>query len=200
MKRTRLILIAILTFAIAAVAFAHHTEHNHPVTGTVKMLHENHLAINTSANKHLTVHLTDKTVLTKGTRADLKPGARVSIVLKDDGKTATSVEIAAAEKQQQAGNQADKAVPVASNMVCMINNRSMANEQIPVEIDGKTYYGCCPMCKERLEKDEASRYAVDPVSGKKVDKAKAVIGALPGAAVLYFENEENLRKYNAAAK
>jgi YHS domain-containing protein len=90
----------------------------------------------------------------------------------------------------------DKVVVVLSKNVCMINDRSMANDQIPVEIDGKTYYGCCPMCKERLVKDETSRYAIDPVSGKKVDKAKAVIGALPGAAVLYFENEANLQKYN----
>jgi YHS domain-containing protein len=94
----------------------------------------------------------------------------------------------------------DKVVVVLSKNVCMINNRSMANEQIPVEIDGKTYYGCCAMCKEKLEKDETSRYAIDPVSGKKVDKAKAVIGALPGAAVLYFENETNLQKYNAGAR
>ena len=94
----------------------------------------------------------------------------------------------------------DQVVVVESKMVCMINNRSMSNEQIPVKIDDKTYYGCCPMCKERLVKDEESRYAIDPVSGKKVDKAKAVIGALPGAEVLYFENETNLKKYNAGAR
>jgi YHS domain-containing protein len=76
----------------------------------------------------------------------------------------------------------------------------MSNEQIAVPIDGKTYYGCCAMCKERLVKDEASRFAIDPVSGKKVDKAKAVIGALPGAAVLYFESVENLQRYNAGAR
>ena len=94
----------------------------------------------------------------------------------------------------------DKVVVVLSKNVCMINNRSMADDQIAVEIDGKTYYGCCAMCKEKLVKDETSRYAIDPVSGKKVDKAKAVIGALPGAAVLYFENETNLQKYNAGAR
>ena len=94
----------------------------------------------------------------------------------------------------------DKVVPVESNFVCMINNRSMSNEQIPVAIDGKTYYGCCPMCKERLAKDEESRYAIDPVSGKKVDKATAVIGALPGAAVLYFENQKNFDRYNAGVR
>jgi YHS domain-containing protein len=94
----------------------------------------------------------------------------------------------------------DKVVPVESKNVCMINDRSMANEQIPVPIDGKTYYGCCPMCKEKLVKDEASRHAIDPVSGVKVDKAKAVIGALPGAAVLYFENQKNFDRYNAGAR
>jgi YHS domain-containing protein len=96
--------------------------------------------------------------------------------------------------------EAQKVVRVESKNVCMINDRSMAMEQIPVKIDEKTYFGCCPMCKERLEKDPESRYAVDPVSGKKVDKAKAVIGALPGAAVLYFENAENLDKYNAGQR
>jgi YHS domain-containing protein len=94
----------------------------------------------------------------------------------------------------------DKVVAVESKNVCMINDRSMANEQIAVEVEGKTYFGCCPMCKERLVKDEASRFAVDPVSGKKVDKAKAVIGALPGARVLYFESKENLERYNAGAR
>ena len=91
----------------------------------------------------------------------------------------------------------EKVAPVESKQVCMINDRSMSIEQIPVEIEGKTYYGCCPMCKERLVRETATRYALDPVSGKKVDKAKATIGALPGAAVLYFENAQNLAKYNA---
>jgi YHS domain-containing protein len=94
----------------------------------------------------------------------------------------------------------DKVVLVESKNVCMINDRSMANEQIPVEVDGKTYFGCCPMCKERLVKDVESRFAIDPVSGKKVDKAKAVIGALPGAKVLYFESKVNLERYNAGAR
>lgn len=104
------------------------------------------------------------------------------------------VALAAVAEEQQ------KVSKVEPKNVCMINDASMAMEQIPVTIDGKTYYGCCPMCKERLEKDENSRYAIDPVSGKKVDKAKAVIGALPGAKVLYFENIENLEKFNAGER
>lgn len=106
----------------------------------------------------------------------------------------------AALASEKDASSADKVVAVESKHVCMINNRSMANEQIPVDVEGKTYYGCCPMCKERLAQDASTRFAIDPVSGKKVDKAKAVIGALPGAAVLYFENDANLKKYNSGIR
>ena len=84
---------------------------------------------------------------------------------------------------------------VETRKVCMINNQVFEKDLIPVEVEGKTYYGCCEMCKERLTKDPASRQAVDPVTGKTVDKAKAVIAALPDGSVLYFESEETLNKY-----
>jgi len=84
---------------------------------------------------------------------------------------------------------------VETKKVCMINNQVFEKDQIPVEVEGRTYYGCCEMCKERLANDKASRTAVDPVSGKEVDKAKAVIAALPDGSVLYFESEETLGKY-----
>lgn len=89
---------------------------------------------------------------------------------------------------------------VESKFVCMINNQQMDKEQIPVDVDGKTYYGCCAMCKERLAKDPDSRKAVDPVSGKEVDKAKAVIGADARGDVWYFENDKNLETYNTKPK
>jgi YHS domain-containing protein len=89
---------------------------------------------------------------------------------------------------------------VEPNKVCMVNNQFMDKDQIPVEVEGKTYYGCCNMCKERLTQDAASRSAVDPLSGKTVDKAKAVIGAQVDGSVLYFENEENLASYAANHK
>jgi YHS domain-containing protein len=80
-------------------------------------------------------------------------------------------------------------------LVCMVNDMDMGKAQIPVVVEGKTYYGCCAMCKERLAKDAAVRSAVDPVSGKKVDKAKAVIGKRPDGSVVYFESDANLRAY-----
>ncbi len=84
--------------------------------------------------------------------------------------------------------------------VCMVNDQLFEKDQIPVEVQGKTYYGCCMMCKERLTKDAEIRTAVDPLSGKKVDKAAAVIAARADGSVLYFESEENLAKYQKKEK
>ena len=83
--------------------------------------------------------------------------------------------------------------------VCMVNNAAFDKPQIPVEVNGKTYYGCCPMCKERLTKDANTRTATDPVSGKSVDKAAAVIGKAPDGSVYYFENEGNMKQYKIAS-
>ena len=81
--------------------------------------------------------------------------------------------------------------------VCMVNNQVMGKDQIPVEVEGKTYYGCCEMCKERIAKDPAVRYSIDPVSGVRIDKATAVIGARPDGTTLYFESEANLETYSS---
>lgn len=85
--------------------------------------------------------------------------------------------------------------PVDAKMVCMMNDRVFDKEQMAIEIEGKTYYGCCPMCKEMLGKDPSKRAATDPVSGNTVDKATAVIGADTHGMTYYFENEENLHKF-----
>ena len=93
--------------------------------------------------------------------------------------------------------QSNKVTKVEPSKVCMVNNRAFDKDQIPVQVDGKTYYGCCEMCKKALAEREEARMSTDPVSGKQVDKAKAVIGAKADGTTLYFENEENLQKYNS---
>src|SRR5687768_677730 len=86
---------------------------------------------------------------------------------------------------------------VETQMVCMINEHAMGKPQIPVEVDGKTYYGCCEMCKKALAENDEKRAATDPVTGKKVDKATAVIAAQEDGRVFYFESNETLAKHNA---
>lgn len=84
---------------------------------------------------------------------------------------------------------------VPADHVCMVNDTRFPAPQIPVPVAGKTYFGCCEMCKGRLAADTVVRSAIDPVSGNPVDKATAVIGAFPNGKVLYFENEKNLTAY-----
>lgn len=81
------------------------------------------------------------------------------------------------------------------SLVCMVNNTFMGKAQIPIEVDGKTYFGCCEMCKGRLANDPSSRMAVDPVSGQAVDKAIAVMAKDAQGSVLYFASNETLRAY-----
>ena len=84
-----------------------------------------------------------------------------------------------------------------NSQVCMVNNKFMNKDQIAVPVDNKTYYGCCEGCVAKLKNDAASRYALDPLTGERVDKALAVIIVKPGTKVdvLYFNSEINVKKY-----
>jgi YHS domain-containing protein len=109
-----------------------------------------------------------------------------------------------APAQKPAGPQAKPATAATSQIVkadikkvCMIHNQVYKNDQIPVSVDGRTYYAFCDMCKSQLANDPETRSAFDPVSGKKVDKAKAFIGMLPDNTVLYFESEKTFEQYKS---
>lgn len=82
-----------------------------------------------------------------------------------------------------------------ASQVCMVNDMFMGRPQIPVTVDGRTYYGCCPDCKAKLENQPAIRTARDPVTGEPVDKAKAVIVQYGTGKVLYFSSIETLRRF-----
>lgn len=85
---------------------------------------------------------------------------------------------------------------VPNEAVCMVNNAYMGKKQIEVPHDGKIYYGCCEMCVERIPKDKSVREAIDPYSGKTVDKANAYIVMISDEGeVAYFENEDNYMKF-----
>src|SRR5690554_3931710 len=85
---------------------------------------------------------------------------------------------------------------VPNDLVCMVNNEYMGKKQFEVEFEGKTYYGCCQMCKERIPKDESVRVAIDPLSKKQVDKATALIAVTDDRGeVSYFENKATYTNY-----
>ena len=89
-------------------------------------------------------------------------------------------------------------VKVGKNLVCMMNDKYMGGkEQIPIEVEGKTYYGCCQGCVTALNYKRSTRYSIDPFSGKEVDKAIAYIVMKTDGSnkVLYFESLENYLKF-----
>lgn len=94
-----------------------------------------------------------------------------------------------------AGVQAGELMPLDASTVCMVNDSSMGKPQIPVEVDGKTYYGCCEGCVDKLKNNRTLRYSVDPVTGNEVDKASAVIIENPHGGTLYFESGETAARF-----
>lgn len=89
---------------------------------------------------------------------------------------------------------------VKNKEVCMVTNVHFARPQIPVEQEGKTYYGCCENCKATIQNDKSARSATDPNTNKQVDKATATIAANDKGEVLYFENAASFKKYQSKIK
>ena len=218
-------LAALVAVTVGAPAVAHEG-HHHNAMGTVRTIAAAELQIETKENKLETFVLTDATTYKRGDatarREDVKVGERAVVMYetKDGKNLAIEVKLAKSEHEGHEGHgshgggmaampaAASAAEPLAADeaaalrqveprFVCMVNNSLFDRPQIPVEVGGKTYFGCCPMCKERLATDAEARQSMDPVSGRMVDKAVAVIGVLPTGAVVYFESEANLAAHRA---
>lgn len=85
---------------------------------------------------------------------------------------------------------------VKKDVVCMVANRVSPEPPFPVKADnGLTYQVCCDNCAARILGDKNMRVAQDPVSGKKIDKSKAVILALPDDSILYFESKKTAKEF-----
>jgi len=90
---------------------------------------------------------------------------------------------------------------VPNNLVCMVNDAYMGKQQLEVPFEGKLYYGCCEMCKERIPNDAKVRMAVDPHTLKKVDKATAYIVLIGDQdEVAYFESKDNYDAFLKASQ
>ncbi|MDQ5857316.1 MAG: DUF5666 domain-containing protein [Acidobacteriota bacterium] len=91
-KIASLFLIVLLA---SSVALAHGGTGN--LLGTVKEIHDQHMVVTTKDGHEVTVHLTEKTTYEKASKAaaihDVVAGARVSVKLEKDGKTAATVKI-----------------------------------------------------------------------------------------------------------
>jgi YHS domain-containing protein len=85
-----------------------------------------------------------------------------------------------------------------SGGVCMLSNRFLGEHaDVPIQVEGKTYRGCCANCAARLGSHAEARTANDPVTGNPVDKATAVLARDANNRVYYFESEATLARFAA---
>ena len=102
-----------------------------------------------------------------------------------------------AEYSKETLSNAAEVAKIESSKVCYVNNKFMGIDQIPVEFENKTYYGCCEGCVIKLKTMRETRYSKDPFTGKEVDKAAAFIVLSPNGNndVLYFESEQTYKNF-----
>lgn len=81
--------------------------------------------------------------------------------------------------------------------VCMMQDTVMLKPGIPIEHEGRTYYGCCANCSKTI-KAEPERFtkAQDPVTGATVDKATAFIYGVGGLA-FYFGTQGSRKEFSS---
>ena len=64
----------------------------------------------------------------------------------DTKKTSEVIKQHSSEQNIQSSSSENKYEIVENEKVCMVNDRFMGVKQIPIEVQGITYYGCCQNC------------------------------------------------------
>ncbi|AZA77602.1 hypothetical protein EG347_08775 [Chryseobacterium sp. G0186] len=117
---------------------------------------------------------------------------------KEKEQTKSTTPVTVQKPQPASSGKYVKGSHVPNETVCMVNNAYMGKKQMEVPHNGKVYYGCCEMCVKRIPTDKTAREAIDPYSGKTVDKADAYIVMISDEGeVAYFENETNYNQFLA---
>jgi len=87
---------------------------------------------------------------------------------------------------------------ISHNKICMVDDIYQGDyPTLSVRLSNNTYYGCDSKAIHELSSKQDVRFAIDPVTKRKVDKSLAVVGLHPkrDGKVLYFESNETLKKY-----
>lgn len=92
---------------------------------------------------------------------------------------------------------------IAHSKVCMVDDFYQGDfPTVAVSINKTMYYGCSRKAARDLTTIDSLRFAVDPVTKKKVDKGAAIIAIHPGrdGKVVYFGSQETYNKYLSISK
>lgn len=85
-----------------------------------------------------------------------------------------------------------------SQQICMFRNQLIMEAASSIEIDGQTYYACCPGCAEKLKNNyQESQFAIDEYSHHRIRKTKAfiILNNKSTRKVSYFESEKNYNQF-----
>lgn len=201
-KYTAVAVAALAGFVALTVAAIAHEGHGEPMMGTIAKIDEGRLWLTPEGDEAASFALTGDTVFERGGqevgRDEVRTGQRAVVRYEEHDGHGVAYQVSLPPAEKTSGTSA-ALQPVEHRFVCMVNDKVFERQMIPVEVDGRTYYGCCPMCEARLSDDPEVRTAVDPVTGNPVDKATAVIAAGPDGTVLYFESEATLARFAAQA-
>lgn len=112
-------------------------------------------------------------------------------------QSATQANVVEQSKTSELATSTQNYEIVPNKKVCMVNDRFMGVDQIPIEVSGIMYYGCCENCVEKLQKNlEDVRFGSNPLNNKKVDKASAIIVQdKSSGGVFYFDTKEDAKKF-----
>ncbi|MBJ7882575.1 hypothetical protein [Gelidibacter salicanalis] len=116
---------------------------------------------------------------------------------KEVGKSTSQEIIEASKMTDEAVASTQNYDIVPTEKVCMVNDRFMGVSQIPIDVNGTIYYGCCENCVEKLQKNiDDVRFGSNPLTETKVDKASAIIVQDKRSGnVFYFASKEDAQVF-----
>jgi len=98
-----------------------------------------------------------------------------------------------------AGSPSEWLTRVEPSSVNMVTNRVEEAGQTAVNLEGNSYFVSGESYAWTLKQNQSLRYSIDPLTNRKVDKARAVIFADASGRVFYFESEQTYRDFLATA-
>jgi hypothetical protein len=83
------------------------------------------------------------------------------------------------------------------NKICMASNVYIGQKQMAVTIADRQYFSCSSHCTQQLQSRDSVRLTRDPYTKTLLDKSEAVITMSPDSmrTILYFQTEENMKRY-----
>jgi YHS domain-containing protein len=87
---------------------------------------------------------------------------------------------------------------ISHSKICMVDDIYQGDyPTLSVRLSANTYYGCDAKAIHELSSKQNLRFAIDPVTKRKVNKGSAVVGlhSKRDGKVLYFESNETFNQY-----